>query len=168
MLAIQPENYFSFILGVVSKMKLNDWFLAFTLLFLLSTSESLERLSKALELLANQEEEDIIPNTCETQQSTIHVNKEEYDEVGSVVRSCSGDVLVTKCEGTCSSQVEPSVVMPTGFTKSCQCCRETWMTQKETRLTDCYDSNGQKIYGELGTMIIFLKEPDSCACHICG
>lgn len=150
-------------------MKITDWILPFTLIFLLSTCESLERLSKALELLANQEEEEeTFLNTCETQKTTIHVNKEEYDDVGSVIRSCSGDVLVNKCEGTCASQVEPSVIMPTGFIKSCQCCRETWMTQKETRLTDCYDSNGQKIFGELGTMLIYLKEPDSCSCHSCG
>lgn len=42
---------------------------------------------------------------------------EEYDEMGSLVRSCSGEVSVNKCEGICNSQVQPSVVTATGFLK---------------------------------------------------
>lgn len=42
---------------------------------------------------------------------------DEYDENGQMIRTCSGDVLVTKCEGFCNSQVQPSVVAITGFLK---------------------------------------------------
>lgn len=73
---------------------------------------------------------------CETLQSEIHITKgnfsmkmfinfsnadllisEEYDEMGQLKRTCNGDVSVTKCEGFCNSQVQPSVVTPTGFSK---------------------------------------------------
>lgn len=56
-------------------------------------------------------------DTCETLPSTIQVTKEEYDDLGNVVRSCEGTIGVTKCEGSCNSQIQPSVVTPTGFLK---------------------------------------------------
>lgn len=42
---------------------------------------------------------------------------EEYDELGRLQRSCNGEVAVNKCEGSCKSQVQPSVITPTGFLK---------------------------------------------------
>ncbi|KAG8182263.1 hypothetical protein JTE90_004719 [Oedothorax gibbosus] len=105
---------------------------------------------------------------CETLPSTIQVAKEEYDDLGNVVRSCEGTIGVTKCEGTCNSQIQPSVVTPTGFLKECHCCRETWMRQREILLTDCYTQDGKRIFGQQGTMVIHLKEPEACACHKCG
>ena len=84
--------------------------------------------------------------SCETLQSEVHITKgimfysnrlfiirkspsraneiiiyyyssDEYDEIGRLRRTCSGDIPVTKCEGFCSSQVQPSVASTTGFTK---------------------------------------------------
>lgn len=55
--------------------------------------------------------------SCETLQSEVHITKDEYDEIGRLRRTCSGDILVTKCEGFCNSQVQPSVVTTTGFSK---------------------------------------------------
>lgn len=57
------------------------------------------------------------PGTCETLPSSIHVTKEEMDGDGNVVRVCEGDITVSKCEGTCSSQLKPSVASQTGFHK---------------------------------------------------
>jgi len=54
---------------------------------------------------------------CETLQSEVHITKDEYDEIGRLRRVCSGDISVTKCEGFCNSQVQPSVVTTTGFLK---------------------------------------------------
>lgn len=54
---------------------------------------------------------------CETLQSEVHITKDEYDETGRLRRTCSGDVTVAKCEGFCNSQVQPSVVTTTGFSK---------------------------------------------------
>lgn len=73
---------------------------------------------------------------CETLPSEIHLIKgkkpipikiiasnnkkiilEEYDELGRLQRTCNGEVAVNKCEGTCNSQVQPSVITPTGFLK---------------------------------------------------
>lgn len=54
---------------------------------------------------------------CETLQSEVRITKDEYDEIGRLRRVCSGDVSVTKCEGFCNSQVQPSVVTTTGFLK---------------------------------------------------
>ncbi|XP_035227654.1 partner of bursicon-like [Stegodyphus dumicola] len=107
-------------------------------------------------------------DACETMPSTIQVTKEEYDELGNVVRACEGTIAVTKCEGTCTSQIQPSVVTPTGFLKDCHCCRETWMRQREILLTDCYTQDGKRIFGQQGTMVIHLKEPEACSCHKCG
>lgn len=42
---------------------------------------------------------------------------EEFDELGRLTRTCSGDILVNKCEGACNSQVQPSVITPNGFLK---------------------------------------------------
>lgn len=39
--------------------------------------------------------------------------------MGSLLRTCSGEVNVNKCEGMCNSQVQPSVVSATGFLKVC-------------------------------------------------
>ena len=42
---------------------------------------------------------------------------DEKDETGGLIRTCSSDILVTKCEGSCNSQVQPSVKTSTGFLK---------------------------------------------------
>lgn len=54
---------------------------------------------------------------CETIKSEIHLIKEEFDELGRLQRTCNADVIVNKCEGLCNSQVQPSVITPTGFLK---------------------------------------------------
>ncbi|KOB79209.1 Bursicon beta subunit [Operophtera brumata] len=54
---------------------------------------------------------------CETLSTEIHVIKEEYDDIGRLMRSCSGEVSVNKCDGMCTSQVRPSIGAPTGFIK---------------------------------------------------
>lgn len=60
---------------------------------------------------------EIDDESCETLQSEIRITKDEYDELARLRRTCSGDVSVTKCEGFCNSQVQPSVVTTTGFSK---------------------------------------------------
>lgn len=45
---------------------------------------------------------------------------DEYNDAGLLVRTCGGDVSVTKCEGFCNSQVQPSVITTTGFLKVSQ------------------------------------------------
>lgn len=47
----------------------------------------------------------------------MNVLLEEYDELGRLQRTCNGEVQVNKCEGLCNSQVQPSVITPTGFLK---------------------------------------------------
>lgn len=64
---------------------------------------------------------DVDDESCETLQSEIHITKDEYDEIERLRRTCSGDILVTKCEGFCNSQVQPSVVTTTGFSKVNRC-----------------------------------------------
>ena len=55
--------------------------------------------------------------TCQLSSTSIHIIKEEYDMAGNVVRNCEGDIVINKCEGTCTSSLEPSVTSPTGFLK---------------------------------------------------
>ncbi|KAI1292876.1 Partner of bursicon [Halotydeus destructor] len=114
-------------------------------------------------------ENEISTGSCTTLPTTIHVTKDELDDSGNVVRMCEGDISVTKCEGTCSSQLKPSVGSPTGFHKHCFCCRESWMKQRTTQLIDCYTPDGVRLEdGPLTTMEIVMQEPEGCQCHKCG
>lgn len=85
--------------------------------------------------------------SCETLQSEVRITKDEYDEIGRLRRTCSGDVSVTKCEGFCNSQVQPSVITTTGFSKECYCCRESYLKERFVILNQCYDADGIKLIG---------------------
>lgn len=50
-------------------------------------------------------------------QNNFMLNIEEFDELGRLQRTCNGDIAVNKCEGACNSQVQPSVITPSGFLK---------------------------------------------------
>lgn len=56
-------------------------------------------------------------SNCHSLPSEIHVTKEETDDSGNVVRVCEGTIRVAKCEGTCLSELRPSVHSQTGFAK---------------------------------------------------
>ncbi|CAH2238408.1 jg21112 [Pararge aegeria aegeria] len=106
---------------------------------------------------------------CETLPTEIHVTKEEFDDMGSLVRACSGEVTVNKCEGICNSQVQPSVVTPTGFLKECFCCKENYLRERLVTLVHCYDSDGLRLEDEeRAIMEIRLREPAECRCYKCG
>ncbi|CAH0557448.1 unnamed protein product [Brassicogethes aeneus] len=107
--------------------------------------------------------------TCETIPSDLHLTKEEYDELGRLQRTCNGEIAVNKCEGSCKSQVQPSVITPTGFLKECYCCRESYLRERIITLTHCYDPDGVRLTGENNNaMDIKLKEPAECKCYKCG
>ncbi|XP_046424125.1 partner of bursicon [Neodiprion pinetum] len=106
---------------------------------------------------------------CETLQTEIHVTKDEYDDLGRLKRTCGGDITVTKCEGFCNSQVQPSVVSTTGFLKECFCCRESYLKERDVFLDHCYDADGVRLDSEEGgSMEIKLREPAECKCYKCG
>ncbi|XP_073976707.1 bursicon subunit partner of burs [Rhodnius prolixus] len=110
-----------------------------------------------------------LEEACETMPSEIHLVKEEFDELGRLHRTCSGDIAVNKCEGACSSQVQPSVITPTGFLKECYCCRESYLRERLITLTHCYDPDGMRLtQNGHSTMEIKLKEPSDCKCFKCG
>ncbi|XP_075213750.1 uncharacterized protein LOC142319958 [Lycorma delicatula] len=112
----------------------------------------------------NGEEEEV----CETLPSEIHITKEEFDELGRLQRTCNGDIQVTKCEGACNSQVQPSVITPTGFLKECYCCRESFLKERTITLTHCYDPDGMRLTGPTQSqMDIKLREPADCKCYKC-
>ncbi|CAG9132759.1 hypothetical protein JYU34_017537 [Plutella xylostella] len=107
--------------------------------------------------------------SCETIPTEIHLTKEEYDDLGRLRRSCSGDVSVNKCEGMCNSQVQPSVVTPTGFLKECFCCRENFLRERIVTLSHCYDPDGIRLdEEEFAMMEVRLREPAECKCYKCG
>lgn len=94
---------------------------------------------------------------------------EEYDELGRLQRTCNGEVQVNKCEGLCNSQVQPSVITPTGFLKECYCCRESYLHERLVTLSHCYDPDGTRLMTpEMASMDIRLKEPAECRCFKCG
>ncbi|CAH0752472.1 unnamed protein product [Diatraea saccharalis] len=89
--------------------------------------------------------------------------------MGRLIRSCSGEVSVNKCEGMCSSQVQPSVSTATGFLKECFCCRENFLRERLVTLTHCYDPDGLRLEDEdRAIMEVRLREPDDCKCYKCG
>ncbi|KAK7869512.1 hypothetical protein R5R35_002288 [Gryllus longicercus] len=109
------------------------------------------------------------PEACETLPSEIHLIKEEFDELGRLQRTCTSEVGVNKCEGACNSQVQPSVVTPTGFLKECYCCRESFLRERTITLTHCYNPDGVRLVQEgQATMDIKLREPAECKCYKCG
>nr|QMS54683.1 bursicon beta [Grapholita molesta] len=106
---------------------------------------------------------------CETSLSEILVTKEEYDELGRLVRSCNGEVTVNKCEGMCSSQVHPSIATVTGFLKECHCCRENFLKERIVTLSHCYNADGVRLEDpKHALMEVRLQEPDECQCFKCG
>uniref|UniRef100_T1JIJ4 Partner of bursicon n=1 Tax=Strigamia maritima TaxID=126957 RepID=T1JIJ4_STRMM len=107
-------------------------------------------------------------STCETLPSFIHIIKEEYDSRTKLVRTCEGDVAVNKCEGTCTSQMQPSVTTSTGFLKECYCCRESYLQEREVILQRCFNFDGETLAGDMSLMKIRLKEPAECQCYKCG
>ncbi|XP_044597826.1 otogelin-like protein, partial [Cotesia glomerata] len=112
-------------------------------------------------LLQNEED-------CETLFSEVHLTKDEYDNDGGLIRTCSDDVSVTKCEGYCNSQVQPSVISSTGFSKECYCCRESYLKEKVVKLNHCYNPDGEKLETDkLASMEIKLREPADCKCYKC-
>nr|AZC86173.1 bursicon beta [Nezara viridula] len=105
---------------------------------------------------------------CETLPSEIHITKEEFDDLGRLQRTCSGDIAVNKCEGACNSQVQPSVITPTGFLKECYCCRESFLRERTVRLEHCYDPDGVRLTSNVGVMDVRLREPADCKCYKCS
>ncbi|KAF0298477.1 Partner of bursicon [Amphibalanus amphitrite] len=104
---------------------------------------------------------------CETIPSTIHITKDEFSSSGQLERTCEGDIPVNKCEGTCSSQVQPSVISPSGFNKECSCCKETGLRVREITLTRCFNPDGQQVAGDQGRLTVKLREPSDCRCSRC-
>ncbi|KAL6260895.1 hypothetical protein P5V15_008423 [Pogonomyrmex californicus] len=106
---------------------------------------------------------------CETLQTEVRITKDEYDEIGRLRRTCSSEVSVTKCEGFCNSQVQPSVVTTTGFSKECYCCRESYLKERFVVLNQCYDADGIRLINtEDETMEIKIREPADCKCLKCA
>ncbi|CAG0889956.1 unnamed protein product [Cyprideis torosa] len=96
--------------------------------------------------------------TCRMVPKTIHLTKDELNVNGRLERTCVEDTAVNKCEGTCFSEVHPSIKMPTGFLKNCFCCRETSLRDRKVKLSKCYDTDGVQLAGEKGrTYVKFLQ-----------
>ncbi|PVD30994.1 hypothetical protein C0Q70_10270 [Pomacea canaliculata] len=55
-----------------------------------------------------------------------------------VSASCTAEVTLSKCEGTCESSVSPSVRQHRGFRRDCQCCKEVELRQRTVSLNECY------------------------------
>ncbi|XP_067625635.1 partner of bursicon [Eurosta solidaginis] len=139
-------------------------FISWLLVFIFALSRSVERHVTAMRYSQGTGDEN-----CETLKSEIHLIKEEFDELGRMQRTCNADVIVNKCEGLCNSQVQPSVITPTGFLKECYCCRESFLKEKIITLTHCYDPDGTRLSSpEMATMDIRLREPTDCKCFKCG
>jgi len=106
-------------------------------------------------------------SNCETLPSTIHLSKEVFTSNGRLERTCEGDMAVNHCEGTCYSQLQPSVTTSSGFLKECHCCQEGYLRERRLTLPRCFDSDGMTLTGELGTLDVVLNEPTDCRCTRC-
>lgn len=107
-------------------------------------------------------------STCETIPSEIHITKDEFDKSSGTTRTCEQSVAVNKCEGACASSLRPSALNANGFQKKCECCRESSHRQRSITLTNCYDSDGGRLSGALGTMTVTVNEPMGCKCFSCS
>jgi len=96
-------------------------------------------------------------NNCETLPSKIHITKEEYGPTKELVRTCEEDVELAKCEGSCVSSTQPSAMERSGFLKDCKCCRESGYRERTLTLHNCYNGDGHKLEGGLGTMQVTIK-----------
>ena len=54
------------------------------------------------------------------------------------------------------------------FPQSCACCQESSHRQRSITLTHCYDSDGGRLSGSLGTMEVTVNEPMGCKCSSCS
>ena len=54
------------------------------------------------------------------------------------------------------------------FFQECQCCRETSHRKRSITLTSCYDGDGGRLSGSLGTMKVTVNEPVGCKCFDCA
>ena len=107
-------------------------------------------------------------STCETIPSRIHITKDEYDSNSLLIRTCEEDAAINKCEGACASSLKPSAFKANGFQKECRCCRESSYRQRQLTLTSCFDGDGQRLTGQLGSLEVTVNEPTDCRCHECG
>merc|ERR1711892_1132977 len=96
------------------------------------------------------------------------LTKEDYNKEKEVVRTCEQDIDLNKCEGSCVSSTQPSALDRSGFKKDCKCCRESAYKERTLTLQNCYDQDGHKLDGTLGSMQVTLREPDGCQCFGCG
>ncbi|XP_065202563.1 partner of bursicon-like [Planococcus citri] len=125
--------------------------------------------SICISIFVNQVETQFREEACETLRSEIHITKEEFDEKGRLTRTCSGDIAVNKCEGACNSEVRPNVFSPSGFSKECYCCRESFLKERAIILNHCYDPDGLRLTAEkVSELEVKLREPVNCQCSRCG
>lgn len=60
----------------------------------------------------------MIRSDCESLNTVGKVVKEEYEQnTKNLIRICEGKVTLKKCEGKCSSYLQPSFNSPNGFQK---------------------------------------------------
>ncbi|CAB4062528.1 Partner of bursicon [Lepeophtheirus salmonis] len=109
-----------------------------------------------------------LESACETLPSDIHIVKEEFDQISNLVRTCEANVAVNKCEGACVSSIKPSALSKSGFTKDCNCCKESGYRQRSIELNNCFDPNGVRLGGTQGQMSVSINEPMNCKCNACG
>lgn len=69
-------------------------------------------------VIGSQTDDSDLHSNCHILPAEIHVTKEDMDETGNVRRTCEGNIIVSKCEGTCRSELRPSVSSPTGLHKA--------------------------------------------------
>ncbi|XP_077977928.1 partner of bursicon-like [Glandiceps talaboti] len=105
-------------------------------------------------------------DSCYPDVTELVINQEILDEDTGFKKFCSGTASLQKCEGSCVSQVSPSVVSPTGFLKRCKCCRESTRRPKLVTLRTCRDMDRNILVGH--SHVIELNEPADCACTECA
>ncbi|XP_077863738.1 partner of bursicon-like [Saccoglossus kowalevskii] len=123
------------------------------LIFLACCSASILMRSRA------QQEDNCFPGTTD-----LVIHHEVVDQETGFTKYCSGMAVLKKCEGSCISQVTPSVRY--GFSKECKCCRERTRTLRTVVLDACFDVDNNPLPGVTHQMV--LQEPSDCACQVCA
>ncbi|KAK3592998.1 hypothetical protein CHS0354_023228 [Potamilus streckersoni] len=106
-------------------------------------------------------------STCKTETMEMEITSEEVitEQTGNTYHvTCSEKIQTTKCEGTCESNVTPSVSHFDGLKRVCSCCREGDTMVRDVHLSKCYHGDSE-IPGI--TITRTVTQPISCQCQDC-
>ncbi|XP_045170036.1 uncharacterized protein LOC123532627 [Mercenaria mercenaria] len=106
------------------------------------------------------------PDVCNMDDLEIDVTFHEMmdTEAGLFRLTCTGTVIVNKCEGACNSHVKPSVNNYDGVERQCSCCKDASIRSRTVTLSMC-TLGPEEVHGY--SISRTIVEPTACSCQQC-